>query len=392
MIFDKIFKNSNGEYVNIFDILLGSGNFENYIYTLAEAHAIDLIAKTISKCEIQTFELIDKKIQKNKGDLYWTLNLQPNFNESGTAFIYKLITKLLTDKTALVLINRMYKRNLLYVADEYKASDDILYGKSFKNIILADSEGNTYPLNKTYKSNDTIYFTLSNKNLSVASESFKTNSGKILKAAQKSFINGNTSKWRLKNPGGQATMMDAETKKEISYTDYKNKLTDGLFSEEDSIILLAEIFDLINLNKDVKKEISDYENIITRIGNTVAQKWNIPLDVFYGNKTEKSTGSNDFITFAVDPYFEILEDGFNISLVGKESFIKGEYIKFNRLNIGYKDLIDKSSGWDKLISSGFSFNQLCELLGLPTINEEWADQHYITKNYANAKGGAENEE
>ena len=66
MIFDKIFKNSNGEYVNIFDILLGSGNFENYIYTLAEAHAIDLIAKTISKCEIQTFELIDKKIQKNK--------------------------------------------------------------------------------------------------------------------------------------------------------------------------------------------------------------------------------------------------------------------------------------------------------------------------------------
>lgn len=392
MIFDKIFKNSKGEYVNIFDILLGSGNFENYIYTLAEAHAIDLIAKTISKCEIQTFELIDKKIQKNKGDLYWTLNLQPNFNETGTAFIYKLVTKLLTDKNALVLINRMYKRNLLYVADEYKASDDILYGKSFKNITLADSEGNTYPLNKTYKSNDTIYFTLSNKNLSVASESFKTNTGKLLKAAQKSFINANTSKWRLKNPGGQATMMDAETKKEISYTDYKNKLTDGLFSEEDSIILLAEIFDLINLNKDVKKEISDYENIITRIGNTVAQKWNIPLDVFYGNKTEKSTGSNDFITFAVDPYFEILEDGFNISLVGKESFIKGEYIKFNRLNIGYKDLIDKSSGWDKLISSGFSFNQLCELLGLPTINEEWADQHYITKNYANAKGGAENEE
>ena len=187
-------------------------------------------------------------------------------------------------------------------------------------------------------------------------------------------------------------MMDAETKKEISYTDYKNKLTDGLFSEEDSIILLAEIFDLINLNKDVKKELSDYENIFTKIGNTVAQKWNIPLDVFYGNKTEKSTGTNDFITYAVDPYFELLEDGLNISLVGEESYIKGEYIKINKLNISHKDLIDKASGWDKLISDGFSFNQLCELLGLPTINEEWANQHYITKNYANAKGGAENEE
>jgi len=392
MIFDKIFKNSNGEYVNIFDALFGSGDFQNYIYTLAEAHAIDLIAKTISKCEIQTFELVNKKVQKNKGSLYWTLNLQPNPNETGTAFIYKLITKLLTDKTSLVIINKTAKRNLLYVADEYKASNDILYGKTFNNVIVADDEGNTLKLDKTYNSNNTIYLSLKNTNLNTASESFKTNSTKLLKAAQKSFINANTSKWRLKNPGGQATMMDAETKKEISYTDYKNKLTDGLFSEEDSIILLAEIFDLINLNKDVKKEISDYESIINRIGNTVAQKWNIPLDVFYGNKTEKSTGSNDFITFAVDPYFEILEDGFNTSLVGKESYINGEYIKFNRLNIGYKDLIDKSSGWDKLISSGFSFNQLCELLGLPTINEEWADQHYITKNYANAKGGAENEE
>ena len=187
-------------------------------------------------------------------------------------------------------------------------------------------------------------------------------------------------------------MMDAETKKEISYTDYKNKLTEGLFNDEDSIILLAEIFDLINLNKDVKKELSDYENIFTKIGNTVAQKWNIPLDVFYGNKTEKSTGTNDFITYGVDPYFELLEDGLNISLVGEDSYIEGEYIKINRLNISHKDLIDKASGWDKLISDGFSFNQLCELLGLPTINEEWANQHYITKNYANAKGGAENEE
>lgn len=388
MIFDKLFKNSEGEYVELFDILFGKKDFKNYIYTLAEAHAIDLIAKTIAKCEIQTFEMINKKIKKNKSDLYWTLNIQPNFNETGTAFIYKLVTKLLTEKTALVIINKMSKRNLLYVADEYNASNDILYGKTFKNILLNDEEGNSYPLNKTYNSNNTIYLALNNTNLATASESFKTNTEKILKATQKSFINANTSKWRLKNPGGQATMMDAETKKEISYTDYKNKLTEGLFSEEDSIILLAEIFDLINLNKDVKKELNDYESIFNKIGNTVAQKWNIPLDVFYGNKTEKSTGSNDFITFAVDPYFEILEDGFNVSLVGKESFLKGEYIKFNRLNIGYKDLIEKSSGWDKLISSGFSFNQLCELLGLPTIDEEWAEQHYITKNYANAKGGA----
>lgn len=389
MILDKIFKNSEGEFVSVFDVLLGKNDLQNYIYTLAEAHAIDLIAKTIAKCEIQTFEKNKDKIEKNKGDLYWTLNYQPNYNENGTRFLYKLVSKLLVDKKALVIINKTPTTNLLYVADEYDTDKEILRGKTFTNISVSDDEGNTLKLRKTYNIDNSIYYSLLNSKLNTASESFKTNTAKILKTIQKSFIQANVGKWRLKNPGNQPTMLDSETKKPISYDDYKNKITDGLFSEEEAIVLLAEMFDLINLNKDNNKNLNDFESVVKRIGDTVAQKWNIPLDIFYGSKTEKSTGTNDFITFAVDPYFELLEDGFNVSLVGKNSILEGEYIKFNRLNINHKDLIDKASGWDKLISNGFSFNQLSEFLGLPKIDEDWANEHYITKNYANVKGGAE---
>lgn len=392
MILDKIFKNSSGEYVSIFDVLFGKGNIENYIYTLAEAHAIDLIARTIAKCEIQTFELKEEKIQENKGDLYWTLNVQPNYNETGTKFIYKLVTKLLTDKTALVLINRMPRRNLLYVADSYNSNHMIFTEKTFSNITVEDDEGNSINVTKTYNSENTIYYSLKNSKLKTASESFKVNTAKLLKASQKSFIKANTPKWRLKSPGQQPTLIDAETKKPISREDYKEKITEGLMSDEEAIVLLSEYFDLENLSQNNSKSLTDFENIFKKIGDTVAQNWNIPLDVFYGSKTEKSTGTDDFITMCVDLYFELLEDGFNSSLVGKEDFLKGEYIKFNRLNINHKDLIDKASGWDKLISNGFSFNQLSKFLGLPTINEDWANEHYITKNYANVKGGAEDEE
>lgn len=389
MVLDKIFKNSEGEFISFFDVLLGKNDLQNYIYTLAEAHAIDLIAKTIAKCEIQTFEKRKDKIEKNKGNLYWTLNYQPNYNENGTRFLYKLVSKLLVDKKALVIINRTPTTNLLYVADEYDADKEILRGKTFTNVYVSDDEGNSLKLRKTYNMDNVIYYSLKNSNLNTASESFKTNTAKILKAVQKSFIQANVGKWRLKNPGGQPTMIDMETKKTISLEEYKKKMTEGLFSEEEAIVLLAEVFDLINLNKDNTKNLNDFESLVKRIGDTVAQKWNIPLDIFYGSKTEKSTGTNDFITFAVDPYFELLEDGFNVSLVGKQSILEGEYIGFNRLNINHKDLIDKASGWDKLISSGFSFNQLLEFLGLPTIDEDWANEHYITKNYANVKGGAE---
>lgn len=391
MILDKIFKNSNGEYVSVFDVIFGKSNLENYIYTLAEAHAIDIIARTIAKCEIQTFEMKNNKIQENRGELYWTLNIQPNYIETGTKFIYKLLTKLLIDGTALILINQLPNKNLLYVAETYNSNNKILTGKTFSNITVEDDEGNSINLNKIYDSNNTIYYSLKNSGLKTASENFKINTAKLLKASQKSFIKSNTTKWKLKSPGSQFALKDAETNEVITREAYKEKMTEGLMSDEDAIVLLSEYFNLENLTQNNSKSLTDFEGIFKKIGDTVAQKWNIPLDIFYASKTEKSTGTDDFVTMALDIYFELLEDGFNSSLVGKQDYLKGEYIKFNRLNINHRDLIDKASGWDKLISNGFSFNQLSKFLGLPTIDEDWANEHYITKNYANVKGGAEGE-
>ena len=39
--------------------------------------------------------------------------------------------------------------------------------------------------------------------------------------------------------------------------------------------------------------------------------------------------------------------------------------------------------------NGFSRNEINKFLKLPHIDEEWADQHNLTKNYGNVKGGAE---
>ncbi len=392
MVLDKLFKNSKGEFVSIIDILFGSSDSNNYIYALAEAHAIDLIAKTIAKCEIQTFENKNNKIEEVKNDLYWSLNIQPNYNENGTRFLYKLVTKLLIEKRALVIINKTPTTNLLYVADDFNANNKILVGKTFTNVKISDDEGNSIILDKLYNIENSIYYSINNNELTTASESFKKNTTKILKAAQKAFERANIPKWRLKFPGNQPTMIDPQTNQPMKYDEYKKKVTEGLLSEEEAIVLLSEMFDLIYLNKDSNKNLTDFSSAVKEIGDTVAQKWNIPLDVFYGSKTEKSTGTNDFITFAVDFYFEFLEDGFNMTLVGKPSFLKGEYVMFNRFSIQHKDIFDNANGIDKLIGDGFSRNEINKFLRLPKIDEAWADEHNLTKNYGKMEGGAENEE
>ena len=243
-------------------------------------------------------------------------------------------------------------------------------------------------LYKTYTSEDSIYYSLKNSNLDKATKDFKNNSSKLLNTIVKSFTKANTPKWRLTTPGTQPTMLDAETQKPLSYEEYKKKITEGLLSEEEAIVMLSQMFELINLNKDINKNLTDYKEEVEQICDSVARTWNIPLDIFYMNKTEKSTGNNDFITFAVDPYFNLLEDGFNISLIGKKDYLKGEYIQFNRTNLNHRDIIDSANGIDKLTGDGFSRNEINKILRLPKIDEKWADEHNITKNYASVKGGA----
>lgn len=379
----------NGEYINIFDVILGKSNSKDYIYTMAEAKAINLIAKTIAKTELLVYQLDkNKKIIEDKSEIYWRLNIQPNFNENGTMFLYKLVLKLLIDKKALILMNEYQKEaKLLYIADTFDISNDILRGKIFSNISISDMEENNLKLDKIYNSKNTIYYSIQNTYLKKARESFKSNTGKLLETISKKYIKSNTTKWRLKQPGGQMPLKDLETGEDITYNDYKTKITEGLINEEEAVIMLSEMFDLINLNKDSSQNLTDYKDIIKEIGDSVANSYDIPLSIFYGNKTEKSTANDDFITFAIEPIFELLEDGFNIGLVGKKNFLSGEMIMFNRLTMQHKDILDATNGIDKLTADGFSRNEINKFLRLPKIDEDWANKHNLTKNYAKVEGG-----
>lgn len=395
MILDKIFQNEKGELIDVFDVILGSNNTKNFIYAMAEARAINLIAKTIAKTEIQVYSKNEenKKIKDSIDDIYWTLNIQPNYNENGTMFLYKLALKLIIEKRALILINEISNnRKLLYVAESFDTSKDIFKGKKFTNIKIKDDEGNFMKVKKEYNQENSIYLSVKNTNLKISKESFKKNSEELVKCIINKFKRSNTPKWKLEKPGGQPTLIDFETGKPISYEEYAKKVTNGLLSDEEAVILLSNAFNLINLNKDNNQTLSDYKEIFEEISDSVANIYDIPLDIFYGEKTEKSNSNNDFITYAVDFYYELIEDGFNTVIVGKDDYIAGEYVRFNRFSIFHRDILDSANGIDKLISNTFSRNEVNKFLKLPHIDEDWADEHNLTKNYANVKGGENNNE
>ena len=152
---------------------------------------------------------------------------------------------------------------------------------------------------------------------------------------------------------------------------------------------MSQYFELENLNCEKVQTSEDYRNLLKKWSDDVAMAFNIPLDVFYGSKTDKSTGTNDFITFAINPIIAMIEDNLNAKLISKENYLKGEKFVINKLNIKHFDIFDVSGPIDKLSANGFSHNDNRSFLGLPTVDEDWADEHRFTKNYSELKGGDE---
>ena len=352
-------------------------------------HAIDLIAKTIAKSEIKVYrkDKKDNKIKAVKNDEYYKLNVRPNENEEATSFFYKVISKYLEEEDALII----NFNNQLYLADSYNMSSSLLYAKTYSNVKISDDEGNSMIFEHTFPSDDVIRLNLKSSKIKETLDDYYSELGKLLGITSSRYKFTNSNKFRLKTLGNQPKLIDPYTQKEISYENYKEKLTKGLFEEGDAVILLSENFGLEKINLGEVSTTESWTKLEKTWSDKVAMSFNIPLDIFYGNKTDKSTSTTDFITFGVLPHLQIFEDGLNSKIIEKEAYLNGEHIKVNRFNMQHRDILDSAINMDKLFADGYSHNEINEIVGLSQIDEPWADEHYITKNYENVnsilKGG-----
>lgn len=394
-ILNKLFKkNEYSELVTYVDFLISAKKKQLLIKKHAIEHAIDMIAKTIAKSEIQMYLYDSKtqKIERNQNNIYYyKLNIKPNPNEEATSFFYKVIKKYLTDEEVLIVsIN-----DNLYMADSFISSSSILLPKTFSNVQISDDFGNSIILSKTFKMEDVIYINLKSSKIKDTLDSYYEELGSLLGIASNHYKMTNINKFRLKMPGVQPTLRDPATGKDITYDSYIEKITRGLFDEEDAVLLLGESSVLERIEFGQASSSKEWSDLEKKWSDKVAMSFNIPLDIFYGNKTDKSTSTNDFITFGILPHLQITEDALNAKIIGQENYLKGERIKINRLNMKYFDIFESSTSMDKLFSNGYSHNEINDFIGLPRTDEEWADKHYVTKNYDNAenilKGGDGNE-
>ncbi|MDD3176048.1 MAG: phage portal protein, partial [Candidatus Nanoarchaeia archaeon] len=127
--------------------------------------------------------------------------------------------------------------------------------------------------------------------------------------------------------------------------------------------------------RDIRAQIDD-------ISDFTAKGFGIHPALMRGDIQDIEAAFMYTMTFGVDPLVDNLQAEINRKRNGYAGMSRGTYLKIDTKQIKHVDLLSMASPIDKLIGSGtFNVNDIRKLLGEDIINEPWAFQHFITKNY-----------
>lgn len=344
--------------------------------------AINLIAKAISNCEFKTYT----KNQETKADNYYLFNIEPNPNQNASEFWIKYIYKLIMDNEVLVIQHDNY----FYIADSFEKTDKTLKKSVFYNVTFKQENSNeNLILNKRFSSDDVIYTKLNNKGINDIIDDLYSSYGLFLSKAIENYNLQRGIKGILKI-GGLFSQKFEDSQK---LQEYIKKKFENYFKSANSVLPLEDGLEFTEKSQTANTNMNTEEVIksIDEVLNQVCVALNIPKGIIKGDLAEIKEQTNNFLTYCIDPIANMISNEFNRKYFKKEQYLQGTYLKVDTSTIEHINIFDVSNSLDVLMRIGFSNNELRTKIKEPKLNEKWADEHYITKNYSSVEGGDENE-
>ena len=170
---------------------------------------------------------------------------------------------------------------------------------------------------------------------------------------------------------------------------FTNRLK-GHFSEKDSATPLEQGLDISetagdktgNTNSQKQVTTRDITSLFDDIVNYTADAFGIPRGLLKGDVADIEAMTDNFINFCVNPLANVLEDEINRKLYKKEQVLKGEKVRVKTARIKSSDPIKLAAAAEALYRIGSAnVNYILWLLKEEPIEEDWANDYALTKNY-----------
>lgn len=344
------------------------------IREIAWESGIGIIAKTLSKCEFKTY----RNGREFKGKEYYLLNVKPNQNQNKAEFWHEVVRKLYENEDNDCLIFEI--NNQLYCADsfsrrEYAFVDDLFCGVTYRDLTL---DAPIYARNAIYlKLAESGIYAAVNKTARTIEETFRRT---VEGYEQKSSTHA-TMEIATQMSGFGNNKNPVKTSEQVINNDYGS-----FFKKRNVIMPLYEGYKLNTVKPGAEIAASELKTLIELENECVSRAIGVPLPLMRGEVADTKDAVDNLLTFVIDPLSGIIENEFTAKRYTQSQFLDGYRMRVDSTCVKHIDIFDVSAAFDKLFSSaGFSINELRVFLGQDRIDEPWADEHYITKNYESIK-------
>lgn len=383
-IFERIFgKNGRVEAHQVSVEALCAAAEEYRARELAFHCCVNMVARALGRCEFRTFSN-NKEVRKEN---YWIWNYAPNTNQNSTTFLHKLVYRLYRDNEALIIPMREENgQDAWAVADQWDAPEHWPDKQTeYKGVTVEDM---TYP--EPFLENKVLHLTLHYADIGPVLRGLCNAYEKLIQSAIRSYLFTNGQHWKVhvsQLASGQENwaenfqeMLDAQVK--------------PFLESERAILPETDGYQYENVDKTVEGglDAAPIRKLYTDVFEFTANAFGIPPVLLMGQVQETEDAMSRFLTACLDPLADQLGEEITRKIYGFELWKQGSYLRVDTSAVNHFDLIANAPNVEKLMGSGYSYNDIQRAVGMPTIDEPWADEHLLTKNFGKAENVLKGEE
>jgi len=364
----SFFKNWFTPEGNLNDVIVLDLAVEYHIKRLAVQSCVNLIANTLVRCPIRTFEN-GKEIFGNN---HYLLNVEPNQNQNASQFFHEFVSKLVYENECLLIMHNKQ----LYVADSFERREYAFMENTYKNVVIND-----YKLNKSFTESEVLYFKLNNQKIKNVIDDLYNSYGKLITAAMNYYKRSNALRVKLKIEGVYSQNDEEQQQREDMFNAQLKRFLEAENAAALPIqdgITLEELQNLSNSGRTSR----DIRALVDDIFDFVSMGFHIPKGLLKGDLADVESQTDNYIMFCIAPIAEQIEDEGNRKIYKKEGYLKRNYLRVDTSLLKHVDIVKLATAIDKLFSSGtHNVNENRIMIGKEPINEDWANEYHITKNY-----------
>lgn len=340
---------------------------------------VDMIANAIGRCEFRTFRGNREVFERE----YYLWNYEPNANQNSTMFLHKLIAKLYQENEALVINTR--KRDgyeAVVVADDWEEPEDYPSKQNeYKGVVAGNVS-----YEKTFRESDVLHLRLNHCNIKPVIDGLYQCYYRLVDAAMRNYQWDKGQHWKVH----VAQLAQGDEGWEKQFQSMIEAQVRPFLQSNGSILPEFDGYVYENVSgANSTSDTRDIKNLVEDIFDFTARGFLIPAVLVNGKVEGTADANTRFLTNCIDPICDQLQEEITRKRYGYDLWRAGDFLRVDSSSIIHFDLFANAANVEKLVGSGaYTINDVRRAANQSTINEPWANEHYMTRNIATMNDAA----